>query len=315
LNFIVQKSVKKFGILVLAALIFGSANLASASPLPLNNLNYQDNPRVLYNISPQLFKKLIDQVVIAFSPIVRMHGAELKANYLWNDSTVNAYANRNGNVWYINMFGGLARRKEITPDGFSMVICHELGHHLAGYPFKGGPNEYANPWAAAEGQSDYFATQTCAHVIWGNDFAENAKHRYTVDPIAKQMCDRNWSYQTQRDLCYRTADAGQSLANLLNVLEDANRPVRYQNAKSTLLVAYTDTSHPAAQCRLETYLNGAICRRPLDIRVIPGSGPHFSGGSPLEEEKEAANYSCGERGSAYDGSRPRCWFKPLLANW
>ncbi len=287
---------------------------ASATTMPINNLNLQDNPRVLYNISPTLFRRLIDQVVVAFSPIVRMHGGELRANYLWNDSTVNAYATRDGKFWVLNMYGGLARRKEITPDGFSMVVCHELGHHLGGYPFKRTVEE-GGAWAASEGQSDYFATQTCAKVIWGNDFQENAKHRFLVDPVAKGMCDRSYSYQVQRDLCYRTADAGQSLANLLNMLRDANRPVRYRDARNDLFVRQTVVSHPEPQCRLETYLNGAICGRQFDIRVIPGLDIHMSSGSPFDEEKIAANYSCGERGSAYDGSRPRCWFQQLLPNW
>src|SRR4051812_44237815 len=112
-----------------------TAQWTSASPLPLNNLNLQDNPRILYNISPQLFKQLINRVVTQFSPIVRMHGGELQVNYLWNNSTVNAFATREGNIWILNMFGGMARRKEMTPDGFTLVVCHELGHHLAGYPF------------------------------------------------------------------------------------------------------------------------------------------------------------------------------------
>jgi hypothetical protein len=244
-----------------------------------------------------------------------MHGGELKANYLWDDPTVNAMATREGNVWALYMYGGLARRKEITPDGFTIVVCHELGHHLGGYPFKGPVGAYPNAWAASEGQADYFATQTCARAVWWHDAQQNAWHRYTVDPLAKSYCDRALPTQMERDLCYRTSDAGQSLANLLNVLGDATHPVRYQNARSNLLVSQTYTEHPDAQCRLETYLNGAICRRQFDTRIIPGLDIQLTGGSEIDEEKEAAKFSCGERGAAYDGSRPRCWFQPLIPNW
>lgn len=310
--------VKKFNSFVFGVFAFFSFALvqtASASPLPLNNLNQQDNPRVLYNISPQQFKQLIDRVIGTFSPVVRSHGGELRAGYFWNDSTVNAFASRSGNIWTVNMYGGLARRKEITPDGFTLVVCHELGHHLAGYPFKYSVSQMGNPWASAEGESDYFAAHTCTRVIWGRDWEENARHRYTVDPVAKKYCDRSLSNQMDRDLCYRTADAGQSLGNLLNALRNSTRAIHYQDARNTLFVPRTDVSHPEAQCRLETYLNGAICRRPFDLRVIPGLDVHLSGGSPLEEEKDAAKYSCGEHGASYDGSRPRCWFQPLLPSW
>lgn len=287
---------------------------ASATTMPLNHLDLQDNPRVLYNISPVMFRQLIDQVVTTFSPVVRAHGGDLRVNYLWDNRTVNASAQRTGNQWILNMYGGLARRKEITPDGFSMVVCHELGHHLGGYPFKRTVYE-GNAWAADEGQADYFATQTCARAIWGRDYQANAAHRYTVDPVAKAACDHSYQYQVQRDLCYRTADAGQSLANLLNMLEDATRPVVYGKASNAVRVPETFPDHPAAQCRLETFLNGAICTRPFDVRIIPGLDVHMANGSPLDEEKRAANFSCGERGAVYDGSRPRCWFQPLLASW
>lgn len=199
--------------LFLAASQWAGSQVASATTMPLNHLDLEDNPRVLYNISPMMFRQIIDQVVGTFSPIVRMHGGEIKVNYLWNDHTVNASAQRSGNIWVLNMYGGLARRKEITPDGFSMVVCHELGHHLGGYPYYG-----YGAWASDEGQADYFAAQTCAPAIWGRDFRGNAIHRATVDPVAKQFCDRSHQYQPQRDLCYRIADAGQSLANLLNML-------------------------------------------------------------------------------------------------
>ena len=50
------------------------------------------------------------------------------------------------NKWVVAMFGGLARRPEVTKDAFQFVVCHEVGHHLAGWPF-------AYDWASNEGQS------------------------------------------------------------------------------------------------------------------------------------------------------------------
>jgi hypothetical protein len=169
-------------------------------------------------------------------------------------------------------------------------------------------------WAAAEGQSDYFASQVCARLMWSNDVAENAKHQATVDPIGKEACDRNWRYARQRDLCYRIADAGESLANLLNALGDKTKPVSYRKFTHQR-VAETDVNHPMAQCRLETYLAGALCRRNFDLKVIPGADLNSNGGAELDQEKVAAIYSCEELGSFFDGSRPSCWFHPLLGRW
>jgi len=295
--------------------ILGACRWASATPLPLNSLNLQDNPRVIYNISPVLFKQIIDHVVGTFSPMVRLHGGELQSYPNWDSPTVNALADRMGNRWILYFYGGLARRKEITPDAFSLTVCHELGHHLGGYPFKSTLPGRPPYWAASEGEADYFATHTCLSTIWEHDVQANAVHRYTVDFTAKTYCDRAYSYQVQRDLCYRIADAGEDLASLMNQLNNIRRPVQYGDVRNDVQVPETDLVHPLPQCRLETFLNGAICKRPLDLRVIPGLDIHMASGSLLDEEKDAAKFSCGDRGSVYDGSRPRCWFKPLLPDW
>lgn len=298
-------------VLGLGLLISGMSASAFATTMPLNHLHLQDDVRVLNQISHRDFHNIIGEIAAAFSPIVRHHGGELKVNYFWTDPTVNASAQQDGRYWILNMYGGLARRKEITKDGFAMVVCHELGHHLGGYPFK---YEGTMGWAASEGQSDYFASQTCARLIWGRDMEENAKFRALVDPFAKAVCDRNWKYQTQRDLCYRISRAGESLANLLNVLQDNTRPVAYRKANRER-VAETYVQHPHAQCRLETYLNGALCRRPFNLAVIPGKTVNTQNGAQMDQEKEAAMYSCQDMGSQWDGSRPTCWFRPENPSW
>lgn len=284
---------------------------AFANTMPLNNLHLEDDVRVVNHITHRDFFGIIREIAETFSPAVRHHGGQLKVNYFWNDPTVNASAQQEGGEWILNMYGGLARRKEITKDGFALVVCHELGHHLGGYPFK-WDGEIG--WAASEGQADYFATQACARMIWGRDMEENAKYRALVDPFAKGVCDRAWRYQQQRDLCYRTSRAGESLAALLNALGDAKRPVSYR--KSARAKVYeTYVNHPAAQCRLETFLNGALCRRAFNLAVIPGKTLNVRSAAAMDQEKEAAVTSCEDSGSAFDGSRPACWFRPINATW
>ena len=301
----------RFFVGVLLGLV-GFSAAAKASTLPLNQLHLEDNPKVFYRVTPNDFHRIIQRVIREFAPIVRRHGAELQVEERWYDSTVNAFADRpSPNVWSVHMFGGLARRKEVSQDGFALVVCHELGHHLGGYPYKWN---MGNVWAASEGQSDYFATQVCARKIWEKEIEENARHRDTVPAFARRVCDIRLGEQKDRDLCYRTAEAGLSLANLLNRLQDNRRPVAFETF-SRERVQETYTKHPQAQCRLDTYLNGAACRRPFDVERIPGDAMRLASGSQLDMEKEAALYSCEDTGSPMDGSRPACWFRPLLSNW
>ena len=204
------------------------------------------------------------------------------------------------------MFGGLARRPEVTPDGFALVLCHELGHHLGGYVMA---SDSDMDWASNEGQSDYFATEACAKEIWKNDLEENAKHRALVLPFAKSLCDKNYQQQIERDLCYRSSNAGLSLASLLATLRNSELP-KFETP-SRDVVQKTIDEHPEAQCRLDTYMAGAVCTVPFERSIIPGKGL-AQGGASLEAEMFAGQSSCMARDGWVSAQRPRCWFKPYF---
>lgn len=271
--------------------------------LPENNLHLQDRLHVAANFGEAEFNAAIDRAGEYYAPIAAAHGGNLKMMKLWTTSTVNAEADRKGSDWIVKMYGGLARREEVTLDGFMLVVCHELGHHVAGFPF------YRGDWAANEGQADYFATQACAKNIWSKDLEENAKHRATIDPLAKEKCDAMSTDTAAQDLCYRTANAGLSLARLLAALGYDRVP--QFGTPDTSEVSRTQEAHPRGQCRLDTYVQGALCGARFDDTVIPGAG-HAQGQDSVGAEKEAAMYSCTASGNQTVGLRPRCWFKPRL---
>lgn len=290
-----------------ACMIAGTffAHGAHGSILPPNNLHLQDNINSIANMSEQEFNTIINNIVNLYRPIVTARGARLTSNNLWTDTTVNASAQQSGNNWIINMYGGLARRPEVTPDGFAMVVCHELGHHLAGFPFYGDTD-----WAASEGQSDYFATQSCAREIWRSQTNENAQFRTLVGDFEKKKCDVAWSKVEDQDLCYRTAAAGHSLATLLGALRSSTNLPRFDTPDQRK-VATTYTAHPEAQCRLDTYFSGALCPVTFDKNQIPGRSS--SGGQTSQNaELSASNQSCMTAAGYNAGVRPLCWFKPKL---
>jgi len=100
-----------------------------------NSLYIPVGLKALSGISEAQFNKVIDRVDSLFKSKIQSLGAQLVFNRNWNDGTVNAYAQRdqsNPNVWNVAMFGGLARHPQMTEDGFAVVVCHELGHHLGG---------------------------------------------------------------------------------------------------------------------------------------------------------------------------------------
>ena len=287
-----MKSLK--GLLSAAMVMFSAASHASI--LPPNNLHLQDG-FLAGGITEKQFNDTIDFVTAYYAPVIATFKGNLNVERNWDDATVNAYANRSGKTWNVAMFGGLARRPEVTVDGFALVVCHEIGHHLGGFPF-------VSTWAADEGQSDYFATQACGRNLWKTDFAVNATFADQVDQIAKTKCDANWESTTDRNLCYRIANAGFSLAKLLGALggglPDFAKP-------DTSKVSKTNHQHPAAQCRLDTYLAGAICTTSFDDTMIPGSSSKLS---EAAKEKQALSVSCSQFDTKLPfAGRPTCWFK------
>lgn len=285
-------------------LLLLQASTANAeSFLPANNLHLQDKVQAIGNIEPQQFDALIDQVVDTYQPYVREFGAVLKVVKLWQSPMVNALAKQDGNTWSLKIFGGLARRPEVTPDGFTIVVCHELGHHLGGFPFK-------ETWAASEGQADYFAIHSCARTIWASAYEENAKHRLTVDATAKAKCDAVYSRQEDQDLCYRLTDAGKSLTALVAALKPKSIPASYATPEKKM-VQKTFVDHSPAQCRLDTFLAAALCQANFDPHVIPGKG-NLKGQNSLDAEQESARYICTASGGYLEGLRPGCWFKARL---
>lgn len=299
-----------------AGLILGglvSAVSAQASTyretfMPENDLYKQDciACESQSGITQQQYLDVIAKANRIFTPIIAAQGGTLNIVDHWSDATVNASATQHGDDWIVNMYGGLARRPEITVDGFTFVLCHELGHHLGGFPFVKGFLPPEAKWAASEGQADYFASHVCP-ALWWNDEA-TAEIASTLPEIVKSQCNDVWKSPDQQNLCYRASLAAKSTTDLLAALGGSRTSF---NQHDTSVVSSTYTGHPAAQCRLDTYLAGATCSQAWDTNVIPGK----EGGRPDNSragEEAAAHHSCTALDSYTVGLRPACWFHATL---
>ncbi|NRA64191.1 MAG: hypothetical protein HRU19_06875 [Pseudobacteriovorax sp.] len=270
---------------------------------PDNDAHLYDSLALRTGITEADFNEAIDAVEAFYRPLYsEAYGARLRINRFWSNSTVNASASKSGSTWTVNMYGGLARRAEVTKDGFSMVLCHEVGHHVGGYPY------YSGRWAAAEGQADYFTTLTCARELWRDDIELNASFRETADEFAKDLCDQVWAVEDDQNLCYRAMMAGKSLGDLLSNLggTEANFDTPDPN-----IVSRTATRHPVGQCRLDTYMAGALCTKDWEPSLIPG----IEGRNTVASEERTLPYSC-MRSQGFEGytegARPTCWFKAVI---
>ncbi len=234
------------------------------------------------------FNRVIDFIYSHYAPIIESRGGALIIKKDWNDGAVNAFAEREGDEYRLEILGGLSRYSLISEDAFITLICHELGHLLGGYP-KGGT-------ISVEAQSDYYSTAKCVRRLfphwseWRNPEVSSPGPQDIS--FAETKCKISFpdeGYET----CVRSMNASWKISQLWGKLDRNKRP-SYLKPDSTR-VRVTQASHPSAQCRLDTYVAGALC--PVDYKV------DFS----YENEKVGA---CGKWfQEAFQ--RPLCWYKTL----
>ena len=257
--------------------------------MPENNLKIGVHDKGTNGMTEEKFNAIIDRVSAAYAPIIQSKGATLDMIKNWDDGTVNAYAHRDGDVWHVSMFGGLARHQLTTDDGFMLVVCHETGHHLGGAPKYGAGSD----WASNEGQADYFGTLKCMKRVLENDDNVSIVSKMQIDAEATKQCQSVYKNANEVALCQRIAMAGKSLGMLLGDL-GGNSKVNF-NTPDKKIVRRTNDAHPAAQCRLDTYFSGGLCDKSYTEDV--------SEDSPIPG-------TCIKRDGYKVGTRPLCWYKP-----
>jgi hypothetical protein len=242
-------------------------------------------------LSQAQFNHVIAKVKKIYDPIVSNMGGRFEVERLWDDTTVNAYAKRDTpSVWTVQMFGGLARHPAITQDGFTLVLCHELGHHIGGAPKK---RDGMNPWAGSEGQSDYFATLKCLRRVFLNDNNDAIVKKLEVPATLAKACKANHSNEDV-SICIRSGMAGASVAALFSSIGQT-KSADFSTPDRTVVSSNVD-SHPDTQCRLDTFFQGAVCEVSFNEDV---------------SQKDEIQGTCHQVLGHKIGLRPRCWHKPV----
>lgn len=303
----------KISLLIMIS-VFATSGFATFLPeesiAPSNEL-----PKGASNISKEQFDMVIKDLSSKYSSAVSQFGGKLSISGDWKSEKINAGARQMMGTWQVVITGGLARRPELTLDGMTLIVCHELGHHLAGFPFAKGPNlplpvPGATTWAANEGQADYYATHVCADNVWGQDKAANAGFRKTASEEVRNYCDSVWLNTDDQNLCYRNLVAAESVALTMATLMKKETMPRFDTPDKSA-VNETSDKHPDAQCRMDTSLQGALCAAGFDQAIIPGKNVS-SGVDSVDAEREAFQNSCSVVTGFDIGQRPGCWFKSRI---
>jgi hypothetical protein len=261
--------------------------------LPENNLSIPEGAVHVSKITKAQFDFVLNRLTKLYTNEIANKGGHFVIERLWSDGTVNAYADRSGSDWVIHMYGGMARHPALTSDGFALVACHELGHHLGGAPRFVADDGNGYDWASVEGEADYYATLKCLRRYFEQDDNGKILAGMNVDKAAVTTCRSEHGGKQDQDICIRATMAGISMAGVLANLEGTSVPKLTTPDRKK--VSVTDPDHPAGQCRLDTYYNGALCRVPV-AQALSDNDYHPG--------------SCADANTYAHGLRSRCWFAP-----
>lgn len=258
--------------------------------VPQNDMKIPMGSFEAKGITEKQFNEVMDRVEAIYKPEIAARGGRLVLKRLWTNATVNASAQRSGNDYILNMYGGLARHESITQDGMALVACHEMGHHIGGAPKYDGGND----WASNEGQSDYFANMKCLRRVFASEGASSFTRPKGDDAGPRAACEKSFASASDRALCVRGSMAGMSVTTLFRILRRETVLPRF-DTPDPKAVAETSDSHPGTQCRLDTYFAGSVCARAVGEQV---------------DETNPATGTCTVAGGQTSGFRPLCWYKP-----
>lgn len=240
-------------------------------------------------LSEVQYNNVLDKVFAVYGSLVKAQGGNLILNRKWTNSSVNAGTYRDGQNWYINVYGGYARHPYATEDALTLVLCHEIGHHLGGAPKK---QIKEDSWSSTEGQSDYFATLKCLRRVFRKDDNLTIVNNLRVPKYVRAKCELSFPKIEHAAICMRTSMAGQSVANV--DAETSKLPLTFFSTPDQNQVEMTYERHPVPQCRLDTYFQGSLC----DV------SPFVSVSQAFEMKG-----TCHPKLGFSIGNRPNCWYR------
>lgn len=167
------------------------------------------------------------------------------SDFWWNQDAKHASYSQNKDssgkiTHYLFFFGGLARMNEMTPEGAVLILCHELGHGIAGPPLK------MDSSSSVEGQADYFATNSCLPKVLSQLVTDRIP---PTDPL--NLC--------QTDLCRRIfVGIASEIAVLRSNLPAQDVQFGRSDPTQVNFINTSPTYYPSNQCRLDTFIAGVL---------------------------------------------------------
>lgn len=255
--------------------------------LPEHNVRIPAGLKSAGGISEADFNAVLAKAKAMYESKVNRMGFKLKINADWKNDYANASADYTGELKF---YGGLARHSSTTKDSFALVVCHEMGHLIGGFP------KITFSTLTAESQADYFGTLKCMRQMFLDEDNKSIIRKANAPKALVQKCEASHGRGEDAAICVRSGLAAVQVSKLIAfIIKEKKGPELAKN--DPLVVGRTNTSYPSLQCRLDTFVAGAVCEKAFTEDV-----------SQTEEVQGTCHQSTGHE----QGTRPACWFKARI---
>ncbi|MFL5815422.1 MAG: hypothetical protein ACJ763_17740 [Bdellovibrionia bacterium] len=249
------------------ALLFFALRLALSAPalgadsdqpfsLPVGSTNVS-------KITEQDFSRVPNEVASLYRDEIVASGAALAMDLNWRNPYFGAGSSLQGEAFSIMIWGGLARIPEMTLDTLALITCHEIGHRIGGSPRQDAP---LPEWSSSEGQADYFAASQCLKKYFSGQDSAQAVSKMSVDPGVSTRCKSAHTDSQEAAVCVRIALSAKSFIQVTEALTTEPHDVAFSTPDMTTVQSTLKNTYPSPQCRLDTFVAGALSNRSEDAR-------------------------------------------------
>jgi len=238
-------------------------------------------PAASAEMNHQLFNNIVETALDQYQEEFTQQQQRLSIAAAWHNDNIYASAwkmeDAKGETGLIQISGGFARHPEITPAAFALILCHEIGHHIAGPP---------RIWKfSAEGQSDYFGASDCLRKLFRRGVLESTRQH--IPRVVRHACMQAFTITREQQICARIILAGSTLASYFARKQNLLMPKLARRDKTA--VPNTILVPASPQCRLDTYFAAALCN------------------PATQATKNDQPWLCDSPENEHPSNRPRCW--------
>lgn len=236
---------------------------------------------------------IINEIKELYEPWAKAHEKNFTITINKDSLVESAEAYSDGTNLRLGIQQGLLQSPRLSEDGFRMVLCHEIGHLLGGAPRRNVPFEWTGPVAedslsflSSEGEADYYASLVCFRkLVKGQDHSKIKELKQAPARLVG-LCNSAFKDSPEDSLiCQRAALGG---LNLLKLTYEF--PISLEAQDQTVAPQLIRDSYPDRQCRLDTFVAGALCRNEFPLSL---------------DFMDASRSDCPQP----EASRPKCWYR------